>query len=42
MKIKAVLAILLTAPFLLAACNTVEGVGQDMSEVGDAIADAAR
>ncbi|MEM8580848.1 MAG: entericidin A/B family lipoprotein [Pseudomonadota bacterium] len=42
MQIKAFLAILLTAPFLLAACNTVEGVGEDMSDVGDAISDAAQ
>jgi predicted small secreted protein len=42
MKIRSFLAILLTAPFLLAACNTVEGVGEDMSEAGDAIAEAAK
>lgn len=41
MKIKSLLALLLTVPFLLAACNTVEGVGEDLSDAGDAIADAA-
>lgn len=42
MKIKPFLAILLAAPLLLAACNTVEGVGEDLSDAGDAIAEAAQ
>jgi len=33
---------LLFAPLVAAACNTVEGFGKDMSEVGDAIEDAAQ
>ncbi|MDD9716531.1 MULTISPECIES: entericidin A/B family lipoprotein [Dinoroseobacter] len=36
------LALLLATPLLLSACNTVEGIGQDVSEAGDAIAGAAR
>ncbi len=32
---------LLLAPLAAAACNTVEGFGRDMSEVGDAIEEAA-
>lgn len=35
--------ILLSAALLLAltACNTIEGIGEDMSKAGDAISDAA-
>lgn len=32
---------LLLAPLAAAACNTVEGFGKDMSQVGEAIEDAA-
>ncbi|HEY9216884.1 MAG TPA: entericidin A/B family lipoprotein [Phenylobacterium sp.] len=36
-------ALLLTvAALILAACNTVEGVGKDMSAAGSAVADTAR
>lgn len=35
-------ALLLLTPLALSACNTVEGIGQDVSDAGDAIADAAR
>ena len=41
MSLKSVVAILLTAPFLLTACNTVEGAGQDISNAGQAISEAA-
>lgn len=27
---------------LLAACNTIEGIGQDVESVGETVADAAR
>lgn len=32
----------LSALLLLAACNTIEGVGRDVESVGDAVADEAR
>ena len=35
---RALIVIALTA---LAACNTVEGIGQDLGKAGNAIADAA-
>lgn len=41
MSLKSFLAVLLTAPFLLAACNTVEGAGEDISNAGDALSEAA-
>ncbi len=34
-------ALLLAATCLLGACNTVEGIGEDIEEGGDAIEDAA-
>lgn len=33
---------LLTAALLLAACNTVEGAGRDVSGAGHAVTDTAR
>ena len=33
---------LLTAALLLAACNTVEGAGRDVSSAGHAVTDTAR
>jgi len=30
------------ATLALASCNTVEGIGRDLSSAGDAVADAAR
>lgn len=35
------LLLLLTAPFLLAACNTMRGVGEDMAAVGNTLARVA-
>ncbi len=34
-------ALVALALITLAACNTVEGIGQDLGKAGDAIADAA-
>ncbi len=31
----------ITSGLALAACNTVEGVGEDVSSAGDAVSDAA-
>ena len=31
----------LASAFLISACNTVEGVGRDVSSVGDTVSDAA-
>lgn len=39
---RTLIALLLSAPLLLAACNTVEGVGEDVSDAGEAIAEAAK
>ncbi len=36
------LAILLSALFLLSACNTIEGVGKDVKKAGSTIEEAAR
>jgi predicted small secreted protein len=36
------IAALLAAAFLLAGCNTVRGVGQDVQKAGAAIEEAAR
>lgn len=41
MKLNLLLA-LFAVPLLLAACNTVEGAGQDIEATGDAIEDTAR
>jgi entericidin A len=35
------IAALLAAAFLLAACNTMEGFGQDLKKVGSKIEDSA-
>jgi predicted small secreted protein len=40
MKLKTLFA-LLAAAFMLAACNTIEGVGKDIQKAGGAIEDAA-
>ena len=31
-----------TSALLVAACNTVDGVGKDVSSAGDAVSDAAK
>ena len=36
-----VAALVLTALFLLAACNTIEGFGRDLGKAGEKIEDAA-
>lgn len=41
-RMRRLMVILAGAGLLLAACNTVEGVGRDMSAAGGAIADTAR
>lgn len=38
---KITLALMIATGSLLAACNTVEGVGKDVSSAGDAVQDAA-
>lgn len=40
-KFVALIAALFFSVFALSACNTVEGVGQDIEAGGDAIEDAA-
>ena len=37
-----VLAALMTAALLLSACNTVQGIGQDLKKAGEKIEDAAK
>jgi len=39
---KLVAAILIGSAMLVAACNTIEGVGRDVESAGDAVADAAK
>lgn len=39
---KIVAAILIGSAMLVAACNTIEGVGRDVESAGDAVADAAK
>jgi len=39
--VKTIIA-LLAAGFVLAGCNTVKGVGQDLQKAGEKIEDAAR
>lgn len=39
---KKLIATLLAATFLLAGCNTLQGMGQDIQKAGSAIEDAAR
>ena len=36
------IATLLAATFLLAACNTIRGAGQDLQKAGQAVEDAAK
>jgi predicted small secreted protein len=36
------IATLLAAAFLLAGCNTVRGVGQDVQKAGEKLEDAAK
>ncbi len=36
------IAALLATTFLLAGCNTLEGIGKDVQKAGSAIEDAAR
>lgn len=38
---KLMLAIMLAAPLLAAACNTVAGLGKDVGAVGDAMTKSA-
>ena len=42
MKSLTVLAALITAALLLSACNTIQGIGQDLKKVGEKIEDAAK
>ena len=42
MKSLTVLAALMTAALLLSACNTVQGIGQDLKKAGEKIEDAAK
>ena len=39
---KILAAVLLTGSLMVAACNTVEGVGKDVSAAGAAVTDTAR
>ncbi len=36
------LTLLLAAAFVLAGCNTIQGIGQDLQKAGSAIEDAAK
>lgn len=42
MRGKMKLALALLVGVVLAGCNTIEGVGKDMSDAGSAISDAAK
>ncbi len=42
MKSFTVLTALITAALLLSACNTVQGIGQDLKKAGEKIEDAAK
>ena len=42
MKPLTVLAALMTAALLLSACNTMQGIGQDLKKAGEKIEDAAK
>jgi entericidin A len=42
MKSLTVLAALITAALLLSACNTMQGIGQDLKKAGEKIEDAAK
>jgi predicted small secreted protein len=39
---KYVISAALAASFLLAACNTVKGAGEDMQSAGEAVSDTAQ
>lgn len=39
---KVLAAMLIGSAMLVAACNTIEGVGRDVESAGDAVADAAK
>jgi entericidin A len=39
---KKLLSIVLAAAWLLAGCNTIEGMGKDISKAGDKIEEAAK
>ncbi len=39
---KLITILALTGSLALAACNTVEGAGKDVSSAGDAVSDAAK
>jgi len=39
---KLITIIALTGSLAIAACNTVEGAGKDVSSAGDAVSDAAK
>ena len=34
--------VFISGTLVLAACNTIEGVGRDVASVGDTVADAAK
>jgi predicted small secreted protein len=34
--------VVISGTLVLAACNTIEGVGRDVASVGDTVADAAK
>jgi predicted small secreted protein len=38
---KLFLAVMLAAPILLSACNTIAGLGKDVEAVGDAVTNSA-
>lgn len=38
---KLILAVVLAAPLLLSACNTIAGLGKDVGAVGDAMTNTA-
>jgi predicted small secreted protein len=38
---KLLLAVMLAAPILLSACNTIAGLGKDVEAVGDAMTNSA-
>jgi predicted small secreted protein len=42
MKSFTVLTALITVALLLSACNTVQGIGQDLKKAGEKIEDAAK
>ena len=38
---KLLLAIIIAAPLLAAACNTIEGIGKDLQSAGEAVSNTA-